>query len=78
MIRIISTIKDVLVEKHRTNKWLAEQLNVSASTVSRWCTNHIQPSWKYLKRIAIVLDVSFVDLVRIDTFDIEKDKNPNL
>jgi hypothetical protein len=29
----------VLVEKKRTNKWLSEQLGVTPSTVSKWCTN---------------------------------------
>ena len=35
----INRIKVVLVEKKRTNKWLAEQMGVKPSTVSKWCTN---------------------------------------
>ena len=31
----INRIKVVLVEKKRTNKWLAEQLGVNPSTVSK-------------------------------------------
>ena len=35
----VNRIKLVLVEKKRTSKWLAEQLGVNPSTVSKWCTN---------------------------------------
>jgi len=35
----INRLKLVLVEKKKTSKWLAEQLGVNASTVSKWCTN---------------------------------------
>ena len=37
----INRIKLVLVEKKRTNKWLSEQMGVTPSTVSKWCTNFI-------------------------------------
>ena len=40
----INRIKVVLVEKKRTNKWLAEQLGKDPATVSKWCTNTAQPS----------------------------------
>ena len=39
----INRIKLVLVEKKRTSKWLSEQLGVTPSTVSKWCTNSSQP-----------------------------------
>ena len=35
----LNRIKVVLVEKKKTGKWLAEQLNKNEATVSRWCTN---------------------------------------
>ena len=38
----INRIKVVLVEKKRTNKWLAEQLGKDPATVSKWCTNTAQ------------------------------------
>ncbi len=44
----INRIKVVLVEKKRTNKWLAEQLGKDPATVSKWCTNHHNPDWKRL------------------------------
>lgn len=59
-------IKVVLVEKHRTNKWLAEQLGVTPSTVSKWCTNDAQPSLETLMKISVLLDVRTDDLLRFD------------
>ena len=35
----LNRLKVVLVEKKRTNKWLAEQLGKDQGTVSKWCTN---------------------------------------
>ncbi len=55
----------MLVEKKRTNKWLAEQLGKDPATVSKWCTNTIQPSLDTLLRIAELLDVQIQELVRI-------------
>ena len=39
----INRIKMVLFEKKRTSRWLAGQLGVTPSTVSKWCTNTSQP-----------------------------------
>ena len=52
----------VLVEKKRTNKWLAEQLGKDPATVSKWCTNTAQPSLETLLEIAMVLYVYLKDL----------------
>ena len=59
----INRLKVVLVEQNRTNKWLAEQLNKNETTVSRWCTNEIQPSLETLVKIAKVLNVDIKDLI---------------
>lgn len=40
----INRLKVVLVEQKRTGKWLAEALGKDVATVSRWCSNVIQPS----------------------------------
>ena len=40
----INRIKVVLVEQKKTGKWLAEQLGKDPSTVSKWCSNKMQPS----------------------------------
>ncbi|MDE6648929.1 MAG: helix-turn-helix domain-containing protein [Muribaculaceae bacterium] len=53
----INRIKTVLCEKKRTNKWLAEQLNVNPTTVSKWCTNTSQPDLYTLKSIASLLEI---------------------
>ena len=59
----ISRIKLVLVEKKRTNKWLAEQLGKAPATVSKWCTNTAQQSLETLLEIARVLEVDVKDLL---------------
>ena len=59
----INRIKVVLVEKKKTNKWLAEQLGKDAATISKWCTNSAQPSLETLLEIAKVLDVDPRELI---------------
>lgn len=60
----INRIKVVLVEKKRTNKWLAEQLGgVNPSTVSKWCTNSSQPDFNSLLKIADLLEVDIKELI---------------
>lgn len=59
----INRIKVVLVETKRTGKWLAEQLGKDPATVSKWCTNSIQPSIETLDRIAKVLNVDRRELL---------------
>ena len=58
----INRIKVVLAEKKRTNKWLAEQMGVNPTTVSKWCTNSSQPDLGYLLRIADLLEVDIKQL----------------
>lgn len=59
----INRIKVVLVEKQRTNKWLAQQLGKDPATVSKWCTNTSQPGLETLLEIARVLEVDIKDLL---------------
>lgn len=59
----INRIKVVLVEKKRTNKWLAEQLGKDPATVSKWCTNSSQPDLVTLTKVAQLLDVDIKDLL---------------
>lgn len=61
----LNRIKVMLAEKKRTNKWLAEQLDVNPTTVSKWCTNTSQPSLDMLSKIADALNVDYTELVRI-------------
>ena len=37
-------IKAVLAEQGKTNNWLAEALGKNRTTVSKWCTNQMQPT----------------------------------
>ena len=53
----MNRIKVTLVEKQKTNRWLAEQMGKSENTISRWCSNKSQPSIAQLQEIAKWLDV---------------------
>ncbi|OMP74616.1 helix-turn-helix transcriptional regulator [[Flexibacter] sp. ATCC 35208] len=61
--RKYNRIKIVLLEKEKTNIWLAEQLGVSATAVSKWCTNRNQPTVETLFKIANILDVAVCGLL---------------
>ena len=58
----VNRIKVVLVEKKRTSKWLAEQLGVNTSTVSKRCTNSSQPDLASILKIADLLEVDLKEL----------------
>ena len=62
MSKDINRLKVVLAEKKRTNNWLAEQLGKDPATVSKWCTNTIQPNVETLVEIAKLLSVDIQDL----------------
>lgn len=64
MNKDIDRIKVVLADKKRTNKWLAEQLGKDPGTVSKWCTNTMQPNLETLVEIAKCLEVEPMDLLR--------------
>ena len=59
----LNRLKVVLVEKERTGKWLAEQLGKSTCTVSKWCSNSIQPDLQTLDKIAKLLKVNVKSLL---------------
>ena len=56
-------LKVVLVGNNKTAKWLAEQLGKSYCTVSKWCSNTVQPDLQTLDKIAKLLDVDVKDLL---------------
>ena len=60
---VMNRIKVTLVEKQKTNRWLAEQLGKSENTISRWCSNKSQPSIAQLQEIANLLDVDVRNLI---------------
>ena len=63
MSKDINRLKVVLAEKKRTNKWLAEQLGKDPGTVSKWCTNTMQPNLETLVEIAKAIEVDVKDLL---------------
>ena len=60
----LNRIKVVLVEQNKTGKWLAEQLGKSTCTVSNWCQNSIQPDLNTLAKIAQLLNVNIIELIK--------------
>ena len=63
-MKAINRIKVVLAEKQVSGKWLAKEIGRTENTVSRWCSNKVQPSLEDLVRIAEVLEVDIRDLLR--------------
>jgi transcriptional regulator with XRE-family HTH domain len=61
--RNLNRIKIVLVEKNRSSKDLAKHLNKTKTTVSRWCTNDIQPTIETLYEISKFLEVDIRELL---------------
>lgn len=60
----LNRLKVVLCEKKRTNKWLAQQLGVNPTTVSKWCTNTTQPDLYTIAKIADLLQVDKRELLQ--------------
>lgn len=61
--RNLNRIKAVLAEKNVTNRELAAVLEKTEATVSRWCTNDMQPSIETLFEIAKFLGVDIRELL---------------
>lgn len=61
--RNLNRIKAVLAEQNITNRELANRLDKAETTVSRWCTNDMQPSVETLYQIAKLLDVDIRELL---------------
>lgn len=59
----LNRLKVVLAEQKKIGKWLAERLGKDTSTVSKWCSNKMQPSLEMLMRIAEILDVDIRELI---------------
>ena len=59
----LNRLKIVLVEQGKSGRWLAERLNKSEHTISRWCQNKTQPSVPQLNEIASILNVDIKSLL---------------
>ena len=64
--KLLNSIKVVLAEKNKSNKWLAEQLDKDPAMVSKWVTNTNQPNIETLIQISKALDVSVNELLRTE------------
>ena len=62
--KAINRLKAVLAEQGKTNKWLAKELEKNETTISRWCTNEVQPSLETLVEIADLLKIDARDLLK--------------
>lgn len=62
-IKAINRLKAVLAEQGKTNKWLALKLGKNETTVSRWCTNEVQPPIETMLLIAQSLNIDIKELL---------------
>lgn len=58
----VNRLKAILAEKNQTNLWLARQLGVDPTTVSKWCTNSSQPDILTFLKIAHLLQLAVTAL----------------
>jgi putative transcriptional regulator len=61
--KAINRLKVILAENGKTNKWLAEKLSKNETTISRWCTNEVQPSLETLLEIANLFGIDVKELI---------------
>lgn len=59
----LNRIKVVLVERGKTGRWLADELGKTPVTISKWCSNSIQPVLQTLDKIAKLLEVNVKELL---------------
>ena len=59
----LNRLKAVLADAGQTNKWLAEQLGKDPVTISKWCTNTIQPDLQTLSKISDLLNIDIRELL---------------
>lgn len=59
----LNRIKVVLVERGKTDRWLADELGKTPVTISKWCSNSIQPDLQTLDKIAKLLEVNVKELL---------------
>ena len=65
MAKDLNRLKVVLAEKKITNRQLAEKVGKDEATISKWCTNNLQPNLEMLIKIAQVLEVEVQELIRV-------------
>lgn len=64
----LNRLKFVLVEQKKTGKWLADQLGKSTCTISKWCSNSVQPDLQTIGSIAQLLKVDNRESLTLSEF----------
>lgn len=59
----LNRIRVILAERDKTAAWLAREMGRNKSTVSRWCSNSMQPSLETLYEVAGALRVDVRELL---------------
>ena len=59
----LNRLKVVLVEKNKSGNWLGGQWGKDPATISRWCSNSIQPSIETMAQIAEILNIDVRELL---------------
>lgn len=59
----INRLKVVLAERDISHKDFANMVSKAPNTISRICSNETQPSLKFLREMAIILDVDISELL---------------
>ena len=59
----LNRLKAALADAGQTNKWLAEQLGKDPVTISKWCTNTVQPDLLTLSKIEELLNIDIRELL---------------
>lgn len=60
-------LKEILVEKQKSQVWLSEQLGVTTISVHNWVKNKNQPSIETALKICSVLEVKISELIIQET-----------
>ena len=59
----LNRLRIILAEKDISNKWLAEKLDVTEGTISKWVTNTNQPPLEKLHEISKLFEIDIKDLI---------------
>lgn len=59
----INRLKVILTEKEISQKDFAKMVKKTPNTITRICNNDTQPSLRFLREMAIILDVEICDLL---------------
>lgn len=63
-------IRVIPADRRVTNRALADMMNVSEMTVSRWVTNRFQPSMSQFVEISRILNVDIKELIEVNSTEI--------